>query len=50
MTITKIRHSGAYQISAVIGGHLVTRTYYGYTKRESVQEFNKETRKCHTKK
>ena len=26
-------HSGAWQVSAIIGGYLVTRTYYGYTKK-----------------
>jgi len=33
-------HSGAIRIYASIGGVLVTRTYYGYTRREAVKRFN----------
>lgn len=32
-------HNGAWQVSAIIGGYLVTRTYYGYTKREALRQF-----------
>lgn len=44
MTTTKIPHSGAYQISDIIGGQLVTRTYYGYTKREARRQFRMDTK------
>lgn len=43
MTATKL-HNGAWQISDIIGGHLVTRTYYGYTKREALRLFKSETK------
>ena len=43
MTIERVRHSGAYVISDFIGEgageYLFTRTYYGYTLRESKQLF-----------
>jgi hypothetical protein len=32
-------HAGAWIISDIIAGYLVTRTYYGYTKREAVALF-----------
>lgn len=38
MTIEKNRE-GAYVISDIVSGYLVTRSYYGYTKRESVRLF-----------
>lgn len=37
-------HSGAYQVSAIIRGHLVTRTYYGYTKREAARRFRQDVK------
>lgn len=30
---------GAYKISAMIDGYLVTKQYMGYTKREALQAF-----------
>lgn len=45
MTITKVFPSGAYQVSDIIGGHLVTRTYYGYTKREAQRQFRMDTKR-----
>ena len=39
MTATKLFPSGAYEVSDIIGGRLIRRTYYGYTKREAVQAF-----------
>ncbi len=43
MTIEKTIQ-GAYQISDIIDGHLVTRTYYGHTKREAKLLFKYEFR------
>lgn len=43
MTITRL-HNGAYQISAIVRGYLVTKTYYGYTKREAARMFRQDTR------
>jgi len=41
MTIER-NSEGAYVISDIIAGYLVTRRYYGYTKREAVQLFKEE--------
>jgi hypothetical protein len=38
MTIER-NYEGAWVISDSIGGYLVTRRFYGYTKRESVRLF-----------
>lgn len=38
MTIER-NHHGAYVITAIINGYLVTRQYYGYTKRDAIREF-----------
>ena len=35
---------GAYVISDIVNGYLVTKQYYGYTKREAVALFKKETK------
>lgn len=42
MTATKLFPSGAWQISAMLNGYLVTRTYFGYTKREALKAFREE--------
>lgn len=34
---------GAWVISDIIDGYLVTRKYYGYTKRDAVREFKADT-------
>jgi hypothetical protein len=39
MTIERIPHSGAWMISTIAWGRLITRTYYGYTKREAQRRF-----------
>jgi len=44
MTIHKPFPSGALQLSDIIGGYLVTRTYYGYSKRKSIALFRAETK------
>lgn len=41
MSIVRL-HTGAWQCSDIIGGHLVTRTYYGMTKREARAVFRRE--------
>lgn len=35
---------GAYKISAIVNGYLVTKQYMGYTKREAVQAFKEFTK------
>lgn len=42
MSITKLFPSGAWEISDIINGYLVRRVYYGYTKREAIDEFKNE--------
>lgn len=44
MTIAK-NHDGAYVISQVVSGYLITKRYYGYTKREAVALFTQEVSK-----
>lgn len=44
MTATKLFPSGAWQVCAVVRGYLVTRTYYGYSKREALAMFKREVR------
>lgn len=43
MTVTKNRE-GAYVISDIVDGYLVTKRYYGYTKREAVALYKKENK------
>jgi hypothetical protein len=33
---------GAWALSAIVGGYLVERQYFGYTKRDAAQMFRKE--------
>lgn len=39
VTATRIHHNGAWEVSAIIGGYLTRRVYYGYTKREAIRLF-----------
>jgi hypothetical protein len=43
VTIEK-NSEGAYFISDIVDGYLVTKRYYGFTKREAVRLFKEETR------
>ena len=43
MSIDK-NSEGAWRISDVVDGYLVTRRYYGYTKSEAIKLFKEETR------
>ena len=43
MTIEK-NYEGAWVVSDIVGGYLVTRRYYFYTKREAVRLFRQEVR------
>lgn len=38
MTIEQ-NQDGAWIISALVGNHLLTRRFYGYTRREAIQAF-----------
>lgn len=43
MNAVRVVPSGAWQVSDMIGGYLVTRTYIGYTKREALRMFREES-------
>ena len=45
MSITKLFPSGALEVSAVVGGYLVRRVYFGYTRREAARAFRAEIKK-----
>jgi len=42
MTVRIILSSGAVSVSDIINNQLVTKTYYGYTRREAIAAFKKE--------
>ena len=44
MTIERSSVTGAYIIYTDVNGHLMTRTYFGYTKREAAAMFRAEVR------
>ncbi len=43
MTVERVRHSGAYVLSDLVGeggeAYLFTRTYYGYTLKQAKAQF-----------
>lgn len=39
MTITRLFPSGALEVSALRGGHLIRRTFHGYTRAQAIAEF-----------
>lgn len=41
MTVTKT-FQGAIQIASIVNGHLETKQYIGYTKREAINQFKQE--------
>jgi hypothetical protein len=41
MTVDK-NAEGAWRVSDIIGGYLVTKVYYEYTKREAIKRFKEE--------
>jgi len=38
----RVAHSGAWVVSGVVNGYLVSRTYYGYSKAEAVKNWREE--------
>ena len=44
MTIEKDKITGAWKIMDVISGYLVSKVYFGYSKREAIKLFKSETR------
>lgn len=43
MTITKQKY-GEWLVQDVVNGYLVSRQYYGYTKREAIREFKQDVK------
>lgn len=42
MIAERVAHSGAWSVYGVVNGYLLSRTYYGYTKREAVRLWREE--------
>ena len=40
---------GAWRISEIINGYLITKTYYSYTKREAIRQFREHKRELEGK-
>jgi len=43
MIATKLFPSGAWEVSDIIDGYRVSWVYYGYTKREALAMFRRDT-------
>ena len=41
----RVAHSGAWVVSAIVGGYLETISYYGYNKRDAISRFRAEMRR-----
>lgn len=48
-TTETVPHNGAIRVSDMIDGHLITRTYYGFTEREALALFIEEQQQSKTK-
>lgn len=42
MSIRKIPHSGAIEVSDIVRGYLVQRVYFGFTRKQAIQAFKIE--------
>ena len=42
MSIRKIPHSGAIEVSDIVRGYLVRRVYFGFTRKQAIQAFKIE--------
>ena len=42
--VSRLFPSGAWQVSDIVGGYLVARTYYGYTRAQAVALFRESVR------
>jgi hypothetical protein len=43
ITSIEKNHHGAWVVSAIVGGYLVSRQFYGYTKKQAVSRFLEQT-------
>lgn len=39
VSATRIPHSGAWEVAAVVDGYRKSQVYYGYSKREAIRRF-----------
>lgn len=44
MIIERISFTGAWRCADIVSGRLVSRVYYGYTKKEALAEFRQHLR------
>jgi len=49
MIIERVFPSGAWCVSGLVSGHLVTKVYYGYSRKESLAKFKREELECQKK-
>jgi hypothetical protein len=42
MTVTRMRHSGAWVVTDIINGYYEQEVYYGYTKKEAIALFKEK--------
>lgn len=42
MTVRKVSPSGAYEISSMVDGHLHSKQFQGYSKREAMKKYHDE--------
>lgn len=41
-SVTRISHSGAWEVAAMVNGYRVAKVFYGYTAREALRLFVSE--------
>lgn len=39
MLVTEVPYNCAYEVSDLVGGHRIAKTYYGFTRNEAVADF-----------
>jgi len=42
VSVEKLFPTGAWRVSAVVKGYLISRVYYGYSRRESLAIFKRD--------
>jgi hypothetical protein len=45
MTVRKVSPSGAYEISSMIDGHLHSKQFQGYSKRDAMKKYHDDRQK-----
>jgi hypothetical protein len=49
MLVERSPHSGAWNISEIVDGYLIRRSYLDYTKKEAIREFKAEMKEAKKK-